>query len=378
MKKLYLRGVQIISITALLIISIFIVSMKKTSFISPRDTIIKLKGAGDFEAGRFLGTSYNHTNASLELISKSGDYLRKGQYISPVFSPGFPIREMIPSWNIYCPEGCGYIVEMRAAKDNESWSPWLYFGKWGTVQRQKKGATKNSLGSVKIDYFVSDRGVWAVQLRLQFYSSKKEMTPQLSLLCLAFSDQRGDLNKPLRTIPSASTPSSLWNKQLNVPYRSQGAEDSSIAGDICSPTSISMVMEYWGVIRPTAEIARLIYDPDFKLYGIWWRGVQGAAQYGLTGWVQYFRNWESVKEWIGINQPVIACISFDSGKLDGSMTPQSEGHVIVIIGFDEKGNPICNDPAGKDENEGVVVYDAEQFASAWFDKGGVGYIITRK
>ncbi len=163
---------------------------------------------------------------------------------------------------------------------------------------------------------------------------------------------------------------------LKVPYRSQRSEDPSIAGDICSVTSVSMVMEYRGVKRATAEMAKLIYEPGTNLFGIWWRAVQGASQYGLQGWVGYFRNWQEVYRELALGNPVIACISFDEGALAGSPTSSSEGHVIVVRGFDEKGNPLCNDPAGKNEKDGVIAYDREDLAKAWFDRGGVGYMIT--
>lgn len=369
-------GEKLLFCISLLVTFLFLMAMKKTPFIAPRDMLIRLENSQQFTAGTLIDTVYDETAECLRLNAGEEGFPAKGEYVTAPLSAGFPLREIIPSWNIYSPDGCGYVADMRVSPDQDKWSAWMYFGKWGTVPAQKKAAGRCPWGAVKTDYFVSDQGILSVQFRFRLYSRKKDMTPEMTLFCLACSDQRGDRNKPLRT--SSPKARGLWRTQLAVPYRSQGDEDSSIAGDICSPTSVSMVMSYWGISRPTAEVAQIIYEPDCKLYGMWWRGVQGAAQYGLEGWVQHFRDFEPVKEWIVRGQPVIACICFDAGALTGSMTPESEGHVLVIAGFDDRGNPICNDPAGSSESDGVVTYDAGEFAHAWFDKGGVGYIIARR
>lgn len=371
------QGAKIIIIIFLLIELCYISVMeKKISYTRPSDAFIKLRSFDDFAPGQFEDVVYNIDNGGIELMRNELGVLPAGQYTSRELSTDFLIREVVPSWNIYCPVGCGSMVELRVSRDRQSWSPWLYLGRWGSYPRPKNRLTKDSSGEVKADYFVSDAGTSYVQFRVHLLSGKADRSPLLSLFALAMSDQRGDRNLRLRTTPQEKHPVSLWNRQLQVPYRSQGAEDSSISSEICSPTSVSMMMAYWGIDVPTADVAHIAYDPDYKLYGMWWRGVQSAAQFGLSGWVQYFRNWEEVHAWIGKGQPVVACISFTTGKLKGSMTPDSEGHVLIIVGFDDKGNPICNDPAGSSEKDGIVAYEKDEFAAAWFDKGGVGYIIA--
>jgi hypothetical protein len=350
---------------------------KEMKYRVPHDTLIQIKSSSDFLRGSFANTCHNSERAGVELVfdNETALHAEQGYFISPALATDFHFREAIPSWNIQCPKSCGYTVELRISGEGKKWSPWFFIGSWGTFNKKPR-EPDSSWGAVKVDYFVALRDASFIQFRVNLFSREGKETPLLSLFTLALSSERGDQNNALRRPMEKKLPPELWRKHLNVPYRSQLEEEKSIAGHICSPTSVSMVMEYWGISRTTAHVAQDIYDSGHKMYGIWWRAVEEASQFGLEGWVQYFRNWEDVRAWIAKDQPVIACISFESGALCGSMNDASEGHVIVIVGFDENGDPICNDPAGTSSDDGIVVYDQEELARAWFDKGGVGYIIA--
>ncbi|MDQ7821917.1 MAG: C39 family peptidase [Candidatus Eremiobacteraeota bacterium] len=374
MRILARTAIFLLGIAALLVL-LGAAMKKNTTFIEPVDRLLRLQTPGEFSSGAFVNTGFSEEAGGVVLAPEGTGAARKGQYVSSELPAGFLFKELIPSCNISCPPGCGFLFELRVRGDEGPWSSWLSLGGWGVVPRQKAPLTRDKVAAVKVDYLVAPKGATTVQFRLSLYSKNGEATPVIRLITAACSSERGDRDLPLRSRAPASLPLTQWNRTLPVPFRSQTAEESSIAGHICSPTSVSMVMEYWGVSLPTKEVAALLYDSSHKMYGIWWRAVEGASQYGFEGWVQCFRNWEQVKEWIARDTPVIACVSFGAGELGGSMTPQSEGHVMVIRGFDKKGNPLCNDPAGADEDRGSVTYDREEFAKAWFDRGGVGYLI---
>ena len=63
-----------------------------------------------------------------------------------------------------------------------------------------------------------------------------------------------------------------------MPFRSQKVERKEIRGRICSPTSVSMVLAYRGVDRPTEEVAQTIFDESNRIFGNWPRAVAGAAK----------------------------------------------------------------------------------------------------
>jgi hypothetical protein len=167
-----------------------------------------------------------------------------------------------------------------------------------------------------------------------------------------------------------------WARDIAVPFRAQGVEARPLRSQICSPTSTSMVMEYFGVNRPTEENALAIYDSENDMFGNWGRAVQRAGEMGLDGWVTRFRNWDQVKAMIAQGQPIVAGIKFKKGEFPSNVSNSSAGHLIVIRGFKENGDVICNDPASKTRGNGVV-YKADELAKAWFGCGGVGYIIRK-
>ena len=131
-----------------------------------------------------------------------------------------------------------------------------------------------------------------------------------------------------------------------MPYRSQRWEDASIRGSICSPTSTSMVLEYRGVKKPTAEVCRRIYDPEYRLYGNWWRAVEGAYSFGVPGYIERFGDWNAVRRHISEGQPVIASIKIKRGEIRNApkppvQRPPDRHHRLHA----EKGDMCVNDPA---------------------------------
>lgn len=325
----------------------------------PQDGLLRLSRAEDFARGTFKNTVLRGGGVVL------ADGCSSGVYVTPALSFPFAFRELIPSWIVETPGGGAFQVYIRVAAEEGKWSSWLHMGAWREKSRDK--LLKNELAVVETDYIRALRALRFFQLRIVL--TAQGASPAVRSFSFAAAED-GSGRLPSGLFPSAG------GRELEVPYRSQGWEDDSIAGHICSPTSVSMVLQYWGKDVLTGDLARSAYDPEYDMYGMWWRAVQAAGQYGLDGWVQYFREWPQVEAWIEKGVPVVACICFEPGELTGSMTDSSEGHVIVLRGYDGDGNILCNDPAGREEKEGVVRYDAAELARAWFlNGGGVGYVI---
>jgi len=242
-------------------------------------------------------------------------------------------------------------------------------GRWGLCPGDKNKIIKDSFGSVEIDSLFLEKEMLYIQYSICMFSHDGICTPEVKLFTVAYGNR--SCKKCDYIYPANS------QIKLDIPYRSQGDEDRSISGQICSPTCVAMLMEYWGVNIPTSEIARLSYDEEYDLYGSWPMAVQSASQYGFKGWIQIFTGWKEVEKQLLLGRPVIATICFNKGELKGSCVSSTEGHVILIRGFDKKGNPICNDPGWNDEKDGIVTYDKNQLARAWFDKSGIGYVIFR-
>jgi hypothetical protein len=155
----------------------------------------------------------------------------------------------------------------------------------------------------------------------------------------------------------------------------------------CSPTSLSMVMAYWAgktgdpnLNQPVPMIAAGTYDHVYQGWGNWPFNTAYASAYGLKATVSRFSSIEQVERWIEMGVPVMASIAWDNRygerQLSGAPLTLSEGHVLVIGGFDPAGNVIVNDPAGSDDSQVRRVYRRDEFARAWFSgSGGVVYLV---
>ena len=327
----------------------------------------------DFSGGTFEKTILSASDS--EGFIKIAPHVSCGIYTSPVIEMDFPAEEIYPSWNINCNEKeTGFIVYTRVSQDKSNWSPWFYTGSCGKYPKIKKKMIKNSFGFVDIDYLSLRKETRFIQYSIHLFSSEgKYISPSVKLLALSY----GKREKKETSGRNSLTGSRITEKILSVPYRSQGDENSKISGRICSPTSVAMVMSYWGINVGTDEVAKKSYDKEHDIYGSWPLAVQAASQYGLRGWIEIFKSWQEVEEKISSGIPVIATICFETGELKGSMAESSQGHVIVVKGFSSDGNVVCNDPAGKDAKEGIVTYSRDDLEKVWFKKSGIGYVIIK-
>ncbi len=339
-----------------------------------RDRLVFLDTNGAWVSGQMesVEVSPSHADSIVMVMPERPRFPARGRWISPEIETDFPATEFIPSWNAQTPQdtGAAFDIRVRMVSTGE-WSPWMYMGQWGRTLQGPHRRISFDKGEVHVDILRLTEPADAFQLRatLLSWDLNREAKPSLQRLALVYS---GHLDGP--AVQADAGPAERWARDLGVPFRAQRWEDPAIGGSICSPTSVSMVMEHWGVSRPTLENAMAIYDPDYGIFGNWVRGTQRAGELGLDAWVDRFRSWEKVKETIAAGQPIIASIKFRAGTFPSNVMNATSGHLIVIRGITPEGDLIVNDPASPDRGNGIV-YKADELAQAWFDVGGVGYII---
>ncbi len=74
--------------------------------------------------------------------------------------------------------------------------------------------------------------------------------------------------------------------------------------------------------------------------------------------------------------PVIMSISWGRGQLSGAPIAASNGHLIVLVGFDAQGNPIVNDPAAPANETVQRTYKRAELEKLWLQaSGGTAYLI---
>ncbi len=322
--------------------------------------------------------------SSVELSPEGADAEKSAQYVSRWFAGSSPFRDLLVSWNVDCPAGEGFCVELRVAEHADtSWSPWMYLGDWGTVPGGDRVIACDG-GKIDTDYFHGEKTFERAQLRVRAFAPTTGVARALAvqnLWCCA-SDPRllGPPNRlNVRSRLQDSWPYGMkWKHRLDVPFRSQRAESADIAGRICSPTSLGMVLAFHDVARPTATVAAAAYDPAHEIYGNWPRNVQAAWSLGVPGCLTRFTCWFDVEAMIASNQPVIASIAAREGELRGAPYKKTDGHLLVITGFDENGDVCVNDPAAPDAKSGQTTYAREDMQKVWLDRGGTAYVLWPK
>jgi len=300
-----------------------------------------------------------------------------GRLTSRVIETEFPFNDLLPSWNVDVPLGAAFTVELRVGRrEGDFWTPYYSLGTWGRREPLKGKHLRDENGFINIDYFQSSKKFDRVQYRFLLEAGEGGLWPIPRRVALAYSNTLNDAElarKFRKTVDPG--PKEKWTRRLPIPFRSQKWEDPSIRGSICSPTSVAMVLEYRGIKRPTVEVCNTIYDPAYRLYGNWWRAVQGAYTYGVPGHVERFGDWNAVKRYIAAGQPIIASIRIQKGEMSHAPNRQSNGHLMIIAGFDENGDVLVNDPAGETTELGVTTYKRADMDKVWLARGGVGYIL---
>jgi|YNPMSStandDraft_2_1061718.scaffolds.fasta_scaffold01827_7 hypothetical protein len=165
--------------------------------------------------------------------------------------------------------------------------------------------------------------------------------------------------------------------KLNIIKTSQMTQKTSKASDICSPTSISMVLDYYGIKLSPIKIASLVYDNGSKIFGNWIFNTMFVSTKSLFSFVYRFNSIKELFEFLDRKIPIIASITFDENELSNSPLKKTKGHLLVVKGYTLKGDIIVNDPASPNIKGVERIYNQKEFEKVWIEnKFGTSYIIV--
>lgn len=285
------------------------------------------------------------------------DGYNNGSVIFKADSSEHPFNRGLPSWNGHIINEKGsFKVQMRFYKNG--WSPWLTVGYWKENIWSSYGVTSYGGGKIDYDYAVlySYHSKWQFQVIMK-RTSNTEPSPSLHKLSFYVSDQKTTDNVNITTIVNDS-PEEIF---IPTEHYFQYGLDPGIGGNICSPTSVSMVLRSYNVAVDPLQFARDNYDPYWGIFGIWPRAVQNAAEFKLNGAVTRYRSWSDAREVLAEGGRVVMSIGL----------PLYEGHLVMLAGFDSQGNPLIHDPAKS--NGYSYKFNKTAISQSWFNKGGVAY-----
>lgn len=324
-------------------------------------------------------------------ISKGNNgYANRGQYTSEILEAK-AFKKLVLSWNCNTPEGTFVEIQGRVFANTsdaiKGWSQWFSWGIWGTyLKRQSAPAIEDSIAGINTDTLVvkdkDGETATKLQYRLILVSDNREATPNISLVVGTLESEESSL------IAKSISENINYNKILDVPMLSQMIREPKIAGSICSPTSITMIMGYYGTNLLPEETAWGVYDYVYEGFGNWSFNTAFTASYNYEAYVKNL-NIEELKTEIYNNHPVAVSVKYRNNSavesdlpiIDGAPIRKTNGHLIVVCGFKNINGIeyiVVNDPAAENDNKVNISYRLEQFEAAWEKSGRIAYMIQPK
>ena len=347
--------------------------------LTTENNLLIFTGQKDFSAGSFSGTELDN-KGSIVLQHTGSQYFSTGIYTSSVITCE-SFKKMVMSWNVDTPEGTVVSVEAQIFL-NKKWTPWLSWGRWSTTE--DSGSVKSSIKSLlamDTDTLLIKDGQTATALRYRIKLESKSAThsPTIRLVAIAVRGNEPHslpVNKNLKKADIV----------LDVPQYSQKQRDPKISGRICSPTSLAMILNYYGVNVIPEETAWGVMDYAEDIFGNWPFNCAYAGSFGLRSYVAYYTSLEDIKRDILAGRPVAASVMYKKSEsvaenlpvLHNAPIEATHGHLVVVRGFvqkDGKEYVVVNDPAAYENQAVKRLYLAKEFEAAW---NKVVYIVAKQ
>ncbi|MEP6697786.1 MAG: peptidase C39 family protein [Pseudonocardiales bacterium] len=317
-------------------------------------------------------------------------------WTSPLYVPGFPLTELVSSWNAATPAGTWVQVEMSGRTTAGTTTKWYVMGRWasgdGYIHRTSVGGQGDDDGTIAIDTFLARKDVSLTAYRLRVTLLRLPwVTAGPTVRSIGAMSSALPVDKKV----AVSALGGAEGIVLNVPRYSQDVHvghypEFDGGGEAwCSPTSTEMVVEYYGKypadvswvsppVDPSVDYAaRYTFDYHYDGTGNWPFNTAYAATYGLDAFVTQLRSLTEAEQFIKAGIPLTVSVSFTKNELDGSGY-STNGHLMDIVGFARNGDVVVNDPVSPNDAGVRRVYNREQFENVWIPSarsGGIAYVI---
>ncbi|MFP2910622.1 C39 family peptidase [Pyxidicoccus sp. 3LFB2] len=309
----------------------------------------------------------------------AGEY-RYGMAVSDTQLVPGGFTSVVPSFDALTPPGTWLKVTLAARIDG-TWTKDYALGVWAfdkePVARHSVNGQRDDDAVVSTDTLNLKRRADALRMTVWLYSSRPDVTPRVRAVAAAVSDKHG--------LPGdAVSDRKAWGTVLDVPGYSQMLYPDG--GPVwCSPTSVTMLLGYWGQKLGRSELRTTVpasadrtYDWAYEGTGNWTFNTAYASAMGdgaLHGMVLRLDSFTQVERLIAAGIPVSISIAYEEGTLTGSPVRRSDGHLIVVKGFTAEGDVVVNDPAFKTDEAVGVTYKREQLWQAWRHSRHAAYVL---
>ncbi len=325
--------------------------------------------------------------ASAELDSRGGQFIplenlkgfsslpgaTPGEVVltSPEFAPRISWNELIVSWNADMPRDSYLRVEARAVYPDRA-TKYYVMSLWSSdpakYPRESVKHQQDPDGNVETDTLVLNRKAGRLQLRLTMGGDANRL-PRIRFLGCHVLDNTA---RPAPLPPNRAA----WGKTLPVLERSQMAYENG--GVLCSPTTISMMLDFWSkkLLRPdlardVPEVVSGVYDKQWGGTGNWVLNTAYAGSFpGLRAYVTRMSDVAELEDWVAHGMPVGLSLCYNRLRGKGR---EPSGHLVVCVGFTKDGDPVINDPGTSRKVR--KVFPRANLIDAWAYSKNAAYIL---
>ena len=284
---------------------------------------------------------------------------------SPEWRPRSAARHLLPSLSLL--GNVPYAVRFEiSARAGGAWSPWVATATIGPGTLVNLPTAAGAL-ACDIDVYTATTSIERLRLHVRVGAADVRAlaaTPWIATLSAC------DLDPRPRERTTVSIP------RLPVPVLSQIDAPPEIALRLCSPTSVAMVLEHWGVPVSAESIAEDVFHAGTDRYGVWPAAIRAAGRRGVAGYLLRFPDWSSAAWCLGHGFPVIASVSYAAGELTGAPLTETSGHLLVLTGC-HRDHVFVNDPVAPIAAEVPRRYRLDEIQRVWLDRTGVGYVLFK-
>ncbi len=291
--------------------------------------------------------------------------------ISPEIASSITWQELVLSWNVDAPSNSWIQFEVRGFFKPRA-TRYFTLAKWSpTRERLPRTSLKDEQdedGRVDTDTLICKYPCDRFQLRITM-GGDPGRKPKLKFLGVTLKDA-SFAGLPLRPNRLA------WGKVLPVLERSQMPYPNGNV--LCSPTTVSMMMDFWAhklnrpeLARDVPEIAAAVYDTAWRGTGNWAFNMAWAGSHpGMRAYVTRMSDLSELEDWIQQGMPVGLSVCYD---LLRGRPSRATGHLVVCVGFTETGDVIINDPGTRRNVQ--KVFKRKNVERAWAYSKNAAYII---
>lgn len=283
--------------------------------------------------------------------------------LSDEIIPPFPFNTLVLSVN-YRTETDGLLLLEAQVRRGKKWSRFYKLGLFSKDFQSSFPAQQDAFGHVETDCLVLEPEADAFRYRLNLYG---DMEVTLLASCITNARQ----TRPLPGLPEGAFRAEVEPiSQMTLKHKDRRR--------ICSPTALTMALNYFGAHIQVQRVMAEVFDPSAGIYGNWIFNTACAGLYGVESFVRRFASLKELPDFVNKDSLVLASVRYKKGELSNPAIAATPGHLVVITGY-EDGKIWTADPAATTAGKVIRPYDAGEFARVWLEnKRGVSYIVRKK